>query len=481
MNTERRSAQPGGAPGRANRQHHGLLAAGAVRGYSHGVPTKRGEPPLPILPTPDQLRIRRLGTPRRGSPLASRDVVLVADELGVLIPSDTQTLADVVGPVPAFEAAGPRARLFFDPPNTSIGIVTCGGLCPGINDVIRAIVLTAWHEYGVRRVLGFRYGYAGLSASSGLAPMTLDPDVVHDIHALGGTILGSNRGLEKIADMVDELQRRQIDVLFAIGGDGTLAGASELAAAITQRGLPIAVVGIPKTIDNDILWLERSFGFATAVNEAARSIVAAHTEAHAVRNGIGLVKLMGRGSGFIAAHATLAHNQVNFCLIPESPFSLDGEGGFLSLLERRVEARGHAVIVVAEGAGQEHTAHKGPARDASGNPALADIGSFLRERILEHFRSRGIVAAAKYIDPSYLIRSLPANAFDSALCLTLGQHAVHAGLSGRTDMLVGTWGGRYTHVPLPLATSERRQLDVEGAVWQRVLEATGQPGVMRDD
>ena len=433
------------------------------------------------LPTPDQLRIRQLGTPRHDSPLIAAGVLLVGDEQGVLIPSDTETLARVEGPVPAFEAAGPRARLFFDPPSTSIGIVTCGGLCPGINDVIRAIVLTAWDEYGVRRALGFRYGYAGLAVSSDLQPVTLDPDVVHDIHGLGGTILGSSRGPQKVTDVVDELQRRRIDVLFAIGGDGTLTGASELAAEIRRRDLPIAVVGIPKTIDNDIPWLERSFGFATAVNEAARSIVAAHTEAHSVRNGIGLVKLMGRYSGFIAAHATLGHNQVNFCLIPELPFSLAGDRGFLYLLERRLETTGHAVVVVAEGAGQEHTRPTEPARDASGNPALADIGDLLNCRIREHFSSRSISVAMKYIDPSYLIRSLPANAFDSALCLTLGQHAVHAGLSGRTDMLVGTWGGHHTHVPLPLATRKRRQLDVEGAVWQRVLEATGQPGVMRND
>ncbi len=408
-------------------------------------------------------------------------MLTVSDGQGVLIPTDTETLAGVEGAIPSFEAAGPRAELFFDPPSASIGIVTCGGLCPGINDVIRAIVLTAWHEYGVRRVLGFRYGFAGLAASSALEPVALDPDVVHEIHSLGGTILGSSRGPQEVSEMVDELQRRRVDILFAIGGDGTLSGASELAAEISRRTVPIAVVGIPKTIDNDILWLERSFGFATAVNEAARSIVAAHTEAHAVRNGIGLVKLMGRYAGFIAAHATLAHNQVNFCLVPELPFALEGGAGFLTLLERRLGTKGHAVVVVAEGAGQEHIDHGGPTRDASGNPTLADIGPFLKERIQRHLRACDMVASVKYIDPSYLIRSLPANAFDSALCLTLGQHAVHAGLSGRTDMLVGTWAGHYTHVPLPLATSERRQLDVGGAVWQRVLEATGQPGVMSDE
>jgi len=275
--------------------------------------------------------------------------------------------------------------------------------------------------------------------------------------------------------MVDTLVRRQIGILFAIGGDGTLKGASEIASEIARRGERIAVIGIPKTIDNDLMWIERSFGFATAVNEATRSIVAAHTEAHDTLHGIGLVKLMGRMSGFIAAYATLANASVNYCLIPEVPFSLDGPTGLLQDLQKRLTDRNHAVIVVAEGAAQDLLGGGPPVSDASGNPKLGDIGRFLRERIREHFSERGMQVAMKYIDPSYLIRSLPANSYDSALCLSLGQHAAHAGMAGRTDMLVGTWNGRYTHVPMAMATGRRRQLDPQGLVWQRVLEATGQP------
>ena len=278
--------------------------------------------------------------------------------------------------------------------------------------------------------------------------------------------------------MVDRLVEDGIDILFTIGGDGTLRAARNIADEVAARELPIAIVAIPKTIDNDIAWLDRSFGFATAVNEATRSIVAAHTEAHGAWNGIGLVKLMGRHAGFIAAAATLANSQVNYCLIPEVTFDMDGQNGLLEQLEQRLRERRHAVIVVAEGAGQEHLQLDTAELDVSGNVKLGDIGPYLKRRILEHLSGRGLPSTVKYIDPSYLIRSLPANSFDSALCLALAQHAVHAGMAGRTNMLVGTWRGRYTHVPLALATETARVLDPSGVLWQRVLEATGQPARM---
>jgi len=306
----------------------------------------------------------------------------------------------------------------------------------------------------------------------------LDPAAVHGIHTLGGTILGSSRGPQQPAVMVDRLVADGIDILFTIGGDGTLRAARAVADEVARRELPIAVVAIPKTIDNDIECLDRSFGFATAVNEATRSIVAAHTEAHGAWNGVGLVKLMGRHAGFIAAAATLANSEVNYCLVPEMPFDMDGENGLLEQLEQRLRERRHAVIVVAEGAGQEHLQLDTPELDVSGNVKLGNIGPFLKQRILEHLGARGLPTTVKYIDPSYLIRSLPANAFDSALCLALAQHAVHAGMAGRTNMLVGTWHGRYTYVPLALATETTRSLDPRGVLWQRVLEATGQPARM---
>jgi 6-phosphofructokinase 1 len=380
---------------------------------------------------------------------------------------------------PAFEMAGPRAQIFFEPTTLTCGIVTCGGLCPGLNNVIRSIVLTLTYAYDVPRVLGFRYGYTGLSGTSAYEPLLLTPKVVEDIHEHGGTLLGSSRGPQDVSDMVDTLMQGNVGILFAIGGDGTLRGASALRQEIARRDLPISVIGIPKTIDNDLAWIERSFGFATAVEEARQAIRAAHAEARGAWNGIGLVKLMGRHSGFIAAHASLANADVNFCLVPEVSFSLKGEGCLLQALEQRLARKHHAVIVVAEGAGQELLQEQGQVeRDPSGNLRLKDIGVFLRDQITQHFAKQGTEVTIKYIDPSYIIRSLPANSIDAEYCLLLGQHAVHAGMAGRTDMVVGFWNQHFTHVPIALTVESRKRFDPRGEIWQRVLEATGQPASM---
>jgi len=372
---------------------------------------------------------------------------------------------------PSFELAGPRERIFFDPSKLKCGIVTCGGICPGLNDVIRAIVLSLFYHYGVRTVFGFKYGFEGLSYKYGHAPLELTSASVVDIHQKGGSILASSRGPQDVSDMVDTLERMNIGLLFTIGGDGTLRGAHAMAEEIATRGLKIGIIGVPKTIDNDISFVEQSFGFETAVTESRAAIYSANVEAEGARNGVGLVKLMGRHSGFIATFATLANSDVNYCLIPEVPFSLEG---FLNILSERLAKRGHAVIVVGEGAGQDLIVHA-EARDPSGNIRLADIGIFLRDKIKEYYGQKGIEVNLKYIDPSYIIRSMPANAHDSAFCLLLGQNAVHAGMSGRTDMLVGFWKKEYTHVPIPLAVSKRKQIDPNGRLWTTVLASTGQP------
>jgi len=375
---------------------------------------------------------------------------------------------------PTLELAGPRERLFFDPTAIACGIVTCGGLCPGINDVIRAVTLSLHHHYGVRRVYGFRYGYEGLVKRLGHPPLELTPASVSSISELGGTILASSRGPQDPAEMVDYLEELGVGILFAIGGDGTLKGAGKIAEEAARRGRPLSVIGIPKTIDNDISYVQKTFGFETAVAEAHRAIYAAHTEASGALNGIGLVKLMGRDSGFIAAFASLIDSQVNFCLVPEVPFTLDG---FLRNLEERLKERGHAVVVAAEGAGQELLAATAE-RDASGNVKLGDIGTWLRDAIKGHFSGRGMACNLKYIDPSYIIRSQPANPHDSALCLLLGQNAVHAGMSGRSSMVVGFWNHQFTHVPIALATRQRKKIDPEGWLWSSVLASTGQPRQM---
>jgi len=371
---------------------------------------------------------------------------------------------------PAMEAAGPREKLFFDPSQLTCGVVTCGGLCPGVNDVIRSITLSLYHHYGVDKVYGFRFGYEGLVRRNGREPLRLTPDSVQRIHEMGGTALGSSRGPQDPAEMARTLGEMNVNVLFTIGGDGTLRGAQKIAEESARQGLALSVIGLPKTIDNDISFIQKTFGFETAVSEARRAIYAANTEAEASRNGIGLVKLMGRDSGFIAAYAALVDAQVNFCLVPEVPFTLSR---FLDELKRRLERRGHAVIVVAEGAGQDLLQHTGE-HDASGNARYGDIGTFLRQAITDYFKCDGIRINLKYIDPSYTIRSVPANAHDSAFCLLLGHNAVHAAMSGRTNMVIGFWNHHFTHVPTRLAVSQRKKIDPQGILWNSVLAATGQ-------
>jgi 6-phosphofructokinase 1 len=420
-------------------------------------------------------RISQLGECRIPTPMSG--IQFEDDDDHVLFDSrlkDIQAFLDAGKALRCFEPAGPRENIYFDPSKLRCGIVTCGGLCPGLNDVIRAIVLSLFHHYGVRRVFGFRYGYEGLSFKHGHRPLELTPEAVQDIHLQGGTILSSSRGPQDVSEMVDTLDRMNVGILFTIGGDGTLRGAQAIAEEIGRRNLKIGVVGIPKTIDNDISYVQQSFGFETAVTETRTAIYSAHREATGAKNGVGLVKLMGRHSGFIAAYATLANSDVNFCLIPEVPFTLEG---FLKALRKRLESRGHAVIVVGEGAGQDlmENVHE---KDASGNIRLGDIGLFLKDQINEHFKSAGVEVNVKYIDPSYTIRSMPANARDSALCLLLGHNAAHAGMAGRTNMVVGYWKNDFTHVPISLTVSQRKQIDPQGWIWSSVVASTGQPKMM---
>ena len=374
---------------------------------------------------------------------------------------------------PSFEVAGPRAKIFFDPRRTRAGIVTCGGLCPGLNDVIRGLVMVLHHNYGIEKIYGFRYGYEGLVPSFGRVPASLTPEDVLSIHKMGGTILGSSRGPQDVGVMVNTLEEMGIDLLFVIGGDGSIRGAGEISEEIARRGLKKAVVCIPKTIDNDIMYVDKCFGFETAVAEAGKVISCAHAEAMGALNGIGLVKLMGRDSGFIACLATLACAEVNYVLIPEVPFKLEGPGGLFESLQTRLAQRKHAVIVVAEGAGKNMVAEAGT--DASGNMKLEDIGIYLRDRISTYFKEQNVEMTLKYIDPSYTIRSVPASTQDNVYCSRLAQHAVHAAMAGKTAMVIGRWHGSYVHMPIDLVTHGRRKVDPAGELWQAVVEITGQP------
>ena len=430
----------------------------------------------------EQLRIDCLGKREVRSPLQLSNVV--GDGLGNFIPDATRVryrvevdAGDPHEDDPLFEKAGPREHIYFNPSQSRAAVVTCGGLCPGLNNVIRSLFLELHYNYGVRSVLGIRDGYQGFNPRRNCDPIELSPTLVENIHRSGGTVLGASRGPEESATIVDFLEQSKIQMLFCIGGDGTQRGAHAIVEEIRRRGREIVVVGIPKTIDNDVMYTTRSFGFSTALEEASQVIDCAHTEARGAPHGVGLVKLMGRDSGFIAAGATLASQEVNFALIPEIRFPLEGPEGLLNVLEQRLDARGHAVIVAAEGAGQHlfDDSQDQRERDASGNVKHHDIGELLQQRIKEYFREIGKPLNLKYIDPSYIIRSVPANCDDSLLCDGMARHAVHAALSGKTDMIVGLLHESFIHVPIPLAVSAKKQVSPEGELWIGVLASTGQP------
>ena len=380
----------------------------------------------------------------------------------------------------SFEKAGPKEKIFFEPAKTKVGIVTCGGICPGLNNVIRSIVNQLYYRYGISRVLGFKYGYEGFISDYNHEVIELNPEMVSDIHNAGGTILGTSRGSQDVGKVVDTMEIMNINVLFCIGGDGTLRGAHAIHDEIRNRNLKIAVAGIPKTIDNDIDLIQKSFGFETAFSIANDIIRNAHNEAHGAYNGIALIKLMGRDSGFIAANAALAIQEVNFVLIPEISFDLYGPNGFLYVLKKRLEERHHAVVVVAEGAGQDLFESRTQELDASGNIKHKDIGIFLKEKIKNEFNALGFRYSIKYIDPSYIIRSAPANANDSKFCNLLAQNAVHAAVAGKTDFVIGYWNNQFTLMPIPMVVAKRKKIDVEGELWWNVLEATGQPAHMKN-
>ena len=371
-----------------------------------------------------------------------------------------------------FELAGPRAKLFFDAKRTRAGVVTCGGLCPGLNNVIRSLFLELHYGYGVGEVLGFRGGYSGLDPEHGGEPVQITPQFVDGIHQQGGTILSSSRGPVDKGKAVENLIARGVNILFTVGGDGTQRGANDLYQEARKRGHALSVVGVPKTIDNDVGFVSRTFGFFSAVEEAARVLDCAHTEARSVPGGIGLVKLMGRHAGFITAGATVASQDVNFALIPEVPFKLDV---FLAALKRRMLDKSHAVIAVAEGAGQDLLKASADERDASGNVKLKDIGPFLCEEIKSYFKKEGVAAVLRYFDPSYQVRSRPANCEDALLCDLFARHAVHAAMAGKTGLVIGFLHERFIHVPIELLATHTKRLDPASGWWRSVLAATGQP------
>ena len=430
-----------------------------------------------VLQDPDNFNfeIQKLGEAAHTNP--SSQEIFIEDSERIIFSSQVKNLNHQLKTcknLPAFEKAGARKKVFHHPESTRAAIITCGGLCPGLNNVIKGLVNVLEQDYGVKEIIGIRYGYKGLTEKSNHEPMQLNSSVVDQIHKQGGTILGSSRGNQDPEVMVDELQKRKINLLFCIGGDGTLKGAQAIAEAANKRQAKISVIGVPKTIDNDLGFVEKTFGFETSVQVASEIITSAHHEAEGAENGIGIVKLMGRDSGFIAATASLANSVVDFCLIPETPVQIDGPKGICAAIHNRLQQNNHAVIVVAEGAGQHLFKNSENRIDASGNILKDDIGELLKGEIAAFFKTNHVPISIKYLDPSYHIRSVSANAADAVFCYLLAEYAVHAGMSGKTNLVIGYWNNFFTHVPIHLATKERRMVDLDSALWRGVVTATQQ-------
>lgn len=425
--------------------------------------------------------IKKLGTAKINSPLS--DIVFEKPDAKLIYSRNPELILEQqkeFGEPFSFEKAGPRNKIYHNPSLITAAILTAGGLCPGINNVIKGIVETAYSSYGIKKIYGIKYGYRGLNPEFRLIPDVLTPEVVDNIQSEGGSILGSSRGPQDINTMVETLISMKISILFCVGGDGTLKCAHQIAEEINRRKLPIGIIGIPKTIDNDISFIDRTFGFETAIYAADRIITCAHNEAKGAYNGVGLVHVMGRDSGFIATFATLSNSDVNYCFIPESPFELEGKDGFLPHLLKRLERKQHAVIIIAEGAGQYFFENKSTEYDSSGNLKHNNIGIFLRDKITAYAKENNFELAIKYFDPTYLIRSIPAHGTDAVFCILLAQHAVHAAMTGCTDMIVGFCNNDFMHVPIELAVSERKKVDTKGALWRGLIEITNQPDFQSD-
>jgi 6-phosphofructokinase 1 len=422
-------------------------------------------------------KVDRLGECQIPSPLLKQNRVFVSDDERVVVDNDPAVIRSYVErgeDIPAMESAGPREKVFHPNYLSRAAIVTCGGLCPGLNSVIKGLVETLNSEYGVKDVYGLPYGYAGLADPEKHVPILLDADKVDTIHMDGGSILGTSRGGQDVQTMVQNLVNMRINILFAIGGDGTLRGASQIADEVKRRELDISVVGVPKTVDNDLEFVGSTFGFETAVYQSTMVTTAAHAEAKSILNGLGLVKLMGRDSGFISAYAALANPVVNFCIVPEEELVLEGPNGLLKALERRFRKKQHALITIAEGAGQNLFKDLPERKDASGNILKYDIGVYLVERIKEYFQSIGQPLGMKYFDPNYSIRSVPASGTDQILCHRLAEYAVHAAMAGKTNVVTGFWNRSFVNVPIPVATYRRQKIDLNGPLWRSVLASTGQ-------
>ncbi len=335
-----------------------------------------------------------------------------------------------------------------------VGVLTGGGDCPGLNAVIRAIVRTGSYDHNCEFV-GFRDGWRGP-----LEPDTqrLDVAAVRGILPRGGTILGSSRtnplseaatvdgksGLERIKENLANLG---VDALIAIGGEDTLGVAGKLC----ENG--VKVVGVPKTIDNDLSATDYTFGFDTAVNIAMEAIDRLHTTAESHHRAL-IVEVMGRNAGWIALHAGVAGG-ANVILIPEQPFDIKDVCNYV---EKRFETKYAPIVVVAEGAHPKAigTSVIDDERDAFGHTRYGGVGQLLAEEIE---RRTGKEARAAVL--GHIQRGGTPTAFDRVLATRFGVHAIRAVADGAFGQMVALRGTDIVRVPIAEAIRELKLVPPE--------------------
>ena len=440
---------------------------------------------MPYVPDGDvvALRVVHHGRPRTGQWANAGGCRYTNPDGTCSVQEEDSTLSAHVRLLPELPAswavrAGPRDTIYFDPSAITAGIVTVGGLCPGVNHILQALVV-ALTAYGVRDIRGIRYGLRGFFETD-YPPVPLSVESVDQIHLNGGTVLGTSRGGSNVPRIVDAIQLMKLDQVYLVGGNGGNAAADAIHRECKARGYPCAVVGLPKSIDNDILLIDSCFGFSTATNEAQRAIMAASVEARSAHNGIGLVKLMGRSSGFLAAQASVGAGVVDVCLLPEVTFDLQQ---VLSYVFDVLKRRGHAVIVVAEGAAQDTMRAELQAsglevpdeRDPSGNPLLLDVGKWLRDKLKAAAHERQTQIDLKYLSPAYMIRSVVADSGDAVYCRMLGHSAVHGAMAGFSGITAGVCSKHYVLLPSHEVVRTTRRLDPRGRLYRMMRAALGQP------
>ncbi|MGA7341196.1 MAG: 6-phosphofructokinase [Terracidiphilus sp.] len=410
-----------------------------------------------------------------------------------------------------------------------IGILVSGGIAPGINAVIDGIVLrhSLYHARQCARgrrhsieILGYREGFKGL-LRPGVHPQRLNSAAIRGVVEIGGSYLGTSRADEllpgtgpnrnaKLEAAIGRLQNDGVHILYVIGGDGSMSCAHALWHYARRKGYELSVVGIPKAMDNDILWVWQSFGFLSAVEEARQAILHMHTEVSSNPR-VGIVQLFGSDSGFIASHAGYS-TACDLVLIPEDPMTMDDIVTHIS--ERLTDRFGngqdiagpYALVVMAETAlpadarkyiddprvglsegkrGEKEALKsfldngrrvRGQTPDELRTAGLKIVSRVLQDRIQQELEPREYWRDFRVItnEPRHLIRSIPPSVTDVIFGERLGALAVDNAMAGYTDFMVSQWLTEFVLVPLPLVVLGRKRVPTNGIFWKSVLSKTGQ-------